>query len=165
MAVVTIKGTIVTNRDASPQVKSPAHLVRGKLFECCALVETNADDSIGSIYRLGWIKSSDRVSQILLSCDAITSGAGDIGLYRTTEDGGAVVDADLFASAQSIASALKNSDVTYEAQDINKSQMRVWEALGATSDPNLIYDVAMTLTAATTAAGTVVLKTRVAAAS
>ena len=56
MAVVTIKGTIVTNRDASPLVKSPAYLVRGALYESCGLVETNSDDSIGSKYLLGWLK-------------------------------------------------------------------------------------------------------------
>ena len=100
---------------------------------------------------------------MLLSCDAITSGAGDIGLYDTTENGGAVVDADFIASAQSIASALKNSDVTYEQQNIDQAQKMVGQVLGLSADPNKIYDIVMTLTAATTAAGTVVLKTRVAA--
>ena len=42
----------------------------------------------------------DRVSRVLLSCDAITTCAGDVGVYDIASvNSGAVIDADFFASA------------------------------------------------------------------
>lgn len=161
MAVVTTKAGAITNRDASPRALSDSIISKGMLKEAVGTIETNGDDSIGSKYVFAQVPSHARVSAVLLSCDGNnTTGAGNIGLYRTTDDGGAVVDADLFASAQVITSALTNSDVTHESgqygiEDIEKP---LWEALGLSEDPNLMYDVVMTLTAADDAADTVSLK-------
>ena len=71
-----------------------------------------------------------------------------------------MVDADHFASAQSIATALKNSDVTHESGvfDIDDVEKPLWEALGLTADPQRFYDIAVTLTAAAGSAGTVSAK-------
>jgi hypothetical protein len=89
-----------------------------------------------------------------------------VGVYKTARDGGAVVDVDFFGSAVSIASALSHSDITHEADpgdagagwgqaDVEKP---LWQALGLTADPYIEYDIALTLTAATTAAGTISVK-------
>jgi len=163
MAVVTLKGAAVSNRDASPKVISNSAIVKGQMNEAAGRITANSGDSIGSKYVLATIPSNARVSQVLLSCDgAATAGAADIGLYRTTLDGGAVVDADFFASAQSLASALANSDVTHESGvfGIEDTELFVWEALGLTEDPNLMYDVALTLTTAINAADDIALKVR-----
>lgn len=87
---------------------------------------------------------------------AITSAAGDIGLYRTTADGGAVVDADFFTAAASLATASAGTNVIggNVLAPANREK-RLWEALGLAADPVTYYDVAVTLTAAATAAGTV----------
>jgi len=161
MAVVTTKATAITNRDASPRELSNSRISKAQLFEAVGTVESVSGDSIGSIYLMGSIPSNARVSQVLLSCDGgNTTGIADIGLYDTTENGAAVVDADLFASAQALTSALVNSDVTHESavfgiEDVEKP---LWEALGLTEDPKKDYDVALTLTAASDAADTVSLK-------
>lgn len=161
MAVVTTKAGAVSNRDSSPRVLSDANISRGVLQEAVGTIETNGDDSEGSKYIFATIPSNARVSAVLLSCDGNnTSGAGDIGLYRTTADGGAVQDADFFASAQALGSALINSDVTHESgvygiEDIEKP---LWEALGLSEDPNTHYDVVMTLTTADDSADTISLK-------
>lgn len=167
MAVVTTKSTAVTNSDALPQTLSPQRIDGGRLRERVGFVEATATDSIGSVYRLMRINSVDRVSRLLLSCDAITTAAGNIGLYDVTAvNAGAVVDADFFASAQDLSAALANTDVTHEADaadagagfglaDIEKP---LWKALGLAADPGKQYDVAITLTAAATGAGTVSLK-------
>lgn len=167
MPVVTLKSLAVTNSDALPQTLSPQRIDGGRLRERVGFVEASATDSIGSVYRLMRINSVDRVSRLLLSCDAITTAVGDIGLYDVAAvNAGAVVDADFFASAQSLTAALVNQDVTHEADpadagagfglaDIEKT---VWQALGLASDPGKQYDVAITLTAAATGAGTVSLK-------
>lgn len=163
MAVVTTKAAAIVNRDATPRVPANARVSRADLKEGVGIVEGANGDSIASKFVYCSVPSSARVSEVLLSCDAIaTSGAMDIGLYKNTADGGAVVDADFFASAVVLTSALKNSDVTYESGvfDIDDSEKPLWEALGLASDPGLVYDVAGTLTAALGGAGTTVVKIR-----
>lgn len=167
MAVVTLKSTAVTNSDALPQTLSPQRIDGGRIRERVGFIEAGATDSIGSVYRLMRINSVDRVSRLLLSCDAITTAVGDIGIYDISSvNAGAVVDADFFASAQALTSALVNQDVTHEADaadagtgfglaDVEKP---LWQALGLASDPGKQYDVAVTLTAAATGVGTVVLR-------
>lgn len=160
MAVVDTKSTQITNLEASPVVKTAVYDTFAKVRRKAATVEAANGDSIGSTFRFFRVRSSDVVSALKLYCDAITSGAADVGLYDTLENGAAVVDADFFASAQSIASAIKTgteiqheSDV-FNIDDVNK---RVWEALGLTADPGKEYDVVATLTAAAAAAGTITL--------
>jgi hypothetical protein len=96
----------------------------------------------------------------IYSPDIGTTTISDIGLYRTAKDGGAVQDADFFASALSLKDgALNGVDVLHEAAvfTIANSGKELWEALALTSDPSVFYDVAFTLTAAADATGTVKL--------
>lgn len=165
MATVSVSSTQITNRDASPRVMSNARITRGSLLCSCGTVETSAADDIGSKYKLAQIPSNACVKQLLLSCDSLgTAGAADIGIYQTTDNGGAVVDQDFFASAQALTSALANSDVTFEANGADASydksmvEKPLWQALGLTADPKRDYDVVATLTAATVSAGTVSLQ-------
>lgn len=163
MAVVALKATPLSNSDSVPRVPNTSFFQNGAIKEDIGASSVADGDSIGSTFRLARISSSVRVSQLLLSCGAVTAAAADIGLYRTAADGGAVVDADFFASAQSIASALTHTDVTYESGVValaNRGK-RIWEQLGLTADPFLDYDVALTLTAAASGgAGGVELKVR-----
>lgn len=88
----------VTNLDATPPVALDKRLFNGILKEQVGTVEIAAADDNGSVYRLGRVHSSWRISEMTLFNDAITSGAVfDVGLYRTAADGGAVVDANAFA--------------------------------------------------------------------
>ena len=163
MAVVTTKATAISNRDSSPKVITNANIVKGSLHEAVGTLEAASGDSSGSTYILASIPSNARISQVLLSCDGgATAGAGDIGLYRSTLDGGAAVDADLFASAQALTTALTNSDVTHESgvfgiEDVEKM---AWEALGLSADPCVHYDVVLTLTTGINAADTISLKVK-----
>lgn len=162
MAVVNLKSQVVTDLDASPVVKANPLEVGGTIREAIGVVQTNADDSSGSTYRMLRLPSRARVTEVLLSSDdSGTTGLTDIGLYLSDE--GAVEDADFFASAVDIkAAALSQSDVTYESGVIapqNQSK-RLWEQLGKTTDPDVEYDVALTLTEAVTAATDIALKVR-----
>lgn len=169
MAVVTTKATAVTNADAATQTNNSQKIAGGRLRESVGTIEAVSGDSIASVYRLARVGSGVRISQIMLSCDAITTCAGDVGVYDVAAvNGGAVVDADFFASAQSLATALVNTDVTHEADaadagsgfglaDVEKP---LWQALGLSADPNKLYDIAVTLTAAAGSAGTVSMKVR-----
>lgn len=169
MAVVTTKSATVTNRDATPRVFSNARVAQAEMKEAVGFVEAVNGDSIASKYIFASVPSNARVSQVLLSCDAIAvSGAGDIGIYKSVPDGGTVVDADFFASAQVVTAALVNSDVTHEADAADAGagfgladcEKPLWEALGLSADPGIWYDVVMTLTTATGGAGTIGLKVR-----
>lgn len=163
MAVVTTKATVISNRDSSPKVLSNSNLIKGALQEATGWVTAANGDSTASKYIFATIPSNARVSQVLLSCDgAATTGIANIGIYQTTENGGAVVDADHFASAQALTSALVNSDVTHESgvYGIEDSEKPLWEALGLSEDPKRDYDVVATLTEAMDAADDIVLKVR-----
>lgn len=165
MAVVNVKSNGISNRDAVPAVLSNPILNRSNLEEAEGNVAVTNGNSIASIFRLCSVPSNARISQLLLSCGAITSAAADVGVYQKTAlDGsaGAVVSAAFFGSAVSIATALSNSDITNESgtYDIDLQEMPLWQALGLSSDPGLMYDICATLTAAATATGKLGLKVR-----
>lgn len=166
MAVEARKSTAITNATATPPVINSANIEKGNLRESQGFANIVNADSIGSTYRLARIRSSDRMSQILLYAPDIgTTTAGDLGLYRTNADGGAVVDVDFFASAISLnGGALNGSDVTFEAGAagglITNGEKRIWECLGLTADPYLEYDITLTLTGAADASGTALFRFR-----
>jgi len=67
-----------------------------------------------------------------------------------------VVDADFFASALSLnGGALSKSEQIFESGVITiaNSEKMIWEHLGLAADPQLTYDVALTLTADADATG------------
>lgn len=164
MAVVTTKSGAITNRDTTPQVQNSAYLSGGMVRESVGTVEAANGDSIGSKYILASVPSNARISQILLYCDDVgTTTAADFGLYQTTLNGSAVVDADLFGSAISLSGGpLNGTDITHESAvfDPDDVEKQLWSALGLSSDPCLMYDVVATLTGAADAAGTISLKIR-----
>jgi len=102
------------------------------------------------------------VSAIYFQSAAQTAGKFDIGVYRNNEDGGAVVDADLFASAVDCASAVVRTDVTNESTNntIAKQHQQLWEAAGLSEDPKTTLDIALTVvtTDVTTGTGAVALE-------
>lgn len=163
MAVEAIKSTVIGNADSVPSVINSAQIANGRMRFMRGKAPVDAAASIGSTYRLMRVKSNDLIAQLLLDCTAITSAAGDIGVYQTADNGGAVVDADLFASAQSLATALRGTDVTRESGVITVANMEkpLWELLSLTEDPQRDYDIAITLTAAATAAGDLALSATV----
>lgn len=167
MAVVTVKSTQITNRDATPRVIANGPVTAGMVQSFAATAEAANGDSIASKYIMGSIPSNAYGEVVKLYCDAITSGAADVGIYRTTVDGGAVVDVDFYASAQSIASAITTgTEIQHEADATDAGsgfgladlEKPLWQRLGLSADPGVMYDIVVTLTAATTAAGTIGLR-------
>lgn len=162
MAVVTVKSQAITDQDAGTAVL--ATVANGNVRSSVGNTALNGvlnGDSIGSTYRLVRVPSNARMTDLSLFTTAITSGAADVGLYRTAADGGAVVDADFFIAAQSIATASPGLNVIggNALSPANRSK-RLWEALNLTADPGIYYDITLTLTAATTAAGTMGLEAK-----
>jgi len=162
MAVELVKATAITNADATPPVLTSTKIGGGRSYSALGTAELTATASIASIVRFCRVPSNAVMTDVVLKCDAITSGAGDIGLYDTLANGSAVVDADFFASAQSIATALPGTSVIHESGvlGVEDVELELWQVLGLSADPQKQYDVALTLTAAATAAGTVSLVCR-----
>lgn len=161
MAVEARKSSLVTNADAVPAVLNNPRVDGGfERIEVATVAVTNAD-STGSTYRMFRVPSNAVMTDLrIYSPDIGTTTIADIGLYRTAKDGGAVQDADFFASALSLKDgALNGVDVLHEAAvfTIANSGKELWDALGLTSDPSVFYDVALTLTGDADATGTVKL--------
>lgn len=155
-ATEAIKSTIITNADATPATINTAQLANGRERSMRGVVTATTTKDAGSTYRFFRIKSNDLVKQLLL--DNASWGASctaDFGLYKTAADGGAVVDADFFASAVDMNTANRALDITRESGVITVANMEkpVWELLGLSADPQIEYDVVATLVAATAATG------------
>lgn len=155
-AVVAVKSTPLTNADNTPVVLNRANVARSRILHNRGICTAANGDSIASTFRFCRIKSNDMVKAVII--DNATWGAActmDIGLYQTPNNGGAVVDADFFASAVDMNAANRALDVTRESGVITVANMekRVWELLGLTADPQREYDVTGTLVAAAAAAG------------
>lgn len=155
-----VSSTLISNRAALPRVANDPWTNARLKTTGPGIVEVSTSEDVGDILNFAYIPSNALVHRVLLSCDAIAAtGAMDIGLYRTADDGGAAVDVDLFADGQVVTAALKNSDVTHESgiygiEDKNKP---LWEALNLSEDPNVTYVIAGTITADMGGAGTIVV--------
>lgn len=165
MAAVNTKATIITNADADPKVKNSQILFNGVVREQVGTLEIAAADDTASVYRLARVHSSWRISQLTAFCDAITSGTDyDFGLYRTADDGGAVVDANAYADGQTLASAsLTGLELLFEggsAKGVEKIEQAVWQDAGYTSDPGYWLDICATGDTPGSGAGTLSLRTR-----
>jgi hypothetical protein len=167
MAVEHIKSTPVTNSDTLPRTLNNARVTSMEMREAVGLVEASAAASVGSTYRFCRVPSHARISQILFASDASgATGQVDVGVYQTAANGGAVVDADFFATALDPGgAAIASVDITHESgtgtpYTIDKAEMPFWQALGLTSDPQRDYDIVATVTEIIADATTMVLKAR-----
>ena len=150
MAVVNRNSTSIANAVAEPIVLNSPINGYAEQREVSGVIASAATDDATSIGRFHRIPSNARVSQVLLHCLlATTAGAIDIGIYDTADNGGAVVDADFFASALALTTPDKlNLDVTFESgvYTVVNADKALWQALGLTVDPKKDYDVAYTIT-------------------
>jgi len=163
MAVDHLKSTPITNADSLPRIANNSFVTGGELRASVGTLETIAAGSVGSTYRLARVPSTARVHRVIFAADASgATGQLDIGLYQTAENGGAVVDADFFASAiDPGGGAIAPTDVTHESGEypIEDAEMPLWKALGLSADPFVEYDIAATaVTEAMANASTLTLK-------
>lgn len=167
MAVdLTLKGTSITNREATPRVLNNNGLGEGGDEKCVYgyIASVTASLSATSIIRLVSVPSNALVSALFIQSAAQAAGKFDIGLYRTNSDGGAVVDQDFFATAVDCASAVVQTDILNESgtNTIAKQAQPIWQAAGMTSDPKAMLDICATVitTDVTTGTGALSLRAR-----
>lgn len=146
MAITNRTGTAISNATANPTTFNTPPRSPGRLVRVQEVITSAADDDATSVYRFFRVKSSDIVASVQISCaDATTAGALNVGLYAISENGGAVVDADLFASAFALTNGpYSNVDITFESGEYThaEAQKPLWEVLGLSADPCTEYDVA-----------------------
>jgi hypothetical protein len=143
--MANVNSTWIANMVATPKVLTDSNKSVGRLKEASSVATTSATQTANDTVRLVRVPSNARISQVLLgAADATTAGAINIGVYQTEANGGAVVDADLFASALDLTGGpMNNLDCTFESGEYTfaESALPLWQVLGLTTDPKRDYDI------------------------
>jgi len=165
MADENVSSTQVANAEASPIVFNDANVDGGVLREVIGILETTlAAAGTGSIYRMVRVPSNARISELFVMTDDMgTTGDINVGIHQTSDNGGLVVDADLFASAIDVnAAAVGMTSILHESGQITLDEtiLPLWGVLGLTSDPGIDYDITIMPSEAFTATGTMLIKCR-----
>lgn len=145
-----------------------AGIAHARLRKHIARISDPSDAAAAAdVLRFCRLRSSWRIHAIAVSASAAwTGGTLDLGLHEAgTDHDGAVVDADLFASALDIATGFGRSDGFVESttlvdEDRGKT---VWElaAIGAasyTADPGIDFEITGTLGGTPAGPGEVVVE-------
>ena len=159
MATEALKSTIITNADA--HVANDKRIDGGIIKVCVATFEVGAFDAL-STYRVCRLPANCRLTFLGYSCDAMTGGPLDIGVYQTTYNGGAVVDLDVLATDVVVTSAINTTELNHlwDVLDVAKIQMPLWQLIGVATEPirGWEYDIVVTTSTAVTVGGTLSVK-------
>lgn len=156
MAVVDLAASTITD-----EVNNEPWKVGGTsgevLFATSGLATIASGNDDGSVYRICRVPSNARVMSIRLFTAGVTGGtAYEVGLYLSA--GGAVKDADCYASAVNVTSAMAGTEVAFEARAITASRNKAWQDAGDSSDPGGYYDLALTGTTVGSADATILVQ-------
>ncbi len=148
MAVETAKSALITARDAvPPTAPKVVEAAAGPLKSVYAKVTVAVSASSASRYIFCSVPSNARLRELKVMCTTLGSDTTmDFGLWKTAKDGSAVVDQDRLASALVVGSPIAESsynNVLSESADTAFTDLGkpLWELLGLSTDPGLIYDV------------------------
>jgi hypothetical protein len=148
--MANVNSTLIGNAVATPKVFTTSNQGVGRVFSAKSVATVSATQASGDTIRMVRVPSNARIDAVLLTTgDATTAGAIDIGVYQTVDNGGAVVDADLFASALALTGGpFTRSDQTWESTQYTyaESCLPLWQVLGLTADPAREYDIVATVT-------------------
>lgn len=148
---------IITNRDSNPVALTSANNgSMGNAFSTYGHVPVTTGEVSGNILRLLQLPSNARLNEVSLYSTALGGTcAGNIGFYRNTRDGGAIVGSgNQLGSAVSLVSAVNGAEQSGSITPITRAQP-LWQVLGFAADPRTTFDLAITLTANVAAAGSV----------
>lgn len=148
---------IITNRDASSVALTNANNgAMGSNFSTYGHVPVTTGEIAGNILRLATIPSNARLTEVSLYSTALGGTcAGNIGFYRNTRDGGAIIaGGNTLGSAVSLVSAVNGAEQVGSITPVQRAQP-LWQVLGFAADPRTTFDLAITLTVAVTTPGSV----------
>ena len=158
-----LKSAPITNRDAVPLVLNDGRVERANLKEAIGVATSTSAAATGSTYTLVSVPSSARITDLILICGAQgTACTLDVGVYRNTQDGGAAVDADFFATAVDVSAALAGTNITNESgtNTIAKQQQPLWQAAGMSADPKSTLDIVGVIVGPVVSGNPICLKAR-----
>ena len=159
--MANVNSTWIGNAVAVPIVLTEPAKSVGTVKSAKSVATVSATQAANDTIRMVRVPSNARIDAVLLTTgDATTAGAVNIGVWQTVENGGAVVDADLFASALALTGGpFVNSDQTWESGEYTyaESCLPLWEVLGLSADSNREYDIAATVTTTGDGMGTVLV--------
>lgn len=167
MAVVNILSGQLTNFAATPVVLSGSYYSGGGDFTATDICAMGASDSAASTYRICKIPSNAMVTDVRLMNDANTSGTSyKIGVLLPAGGGVVVAGSDAIlvpagtslAAARSVWTSLFFPAVAGASAAVANVKSRLWELLGLTADPDLVYEVAVTAVTAGSAGGNVAVQ-------
>jgi hypothetical protein len=163
MAVVNLKSVNITKMDAGEKVYVGKY--RSPLKSISAYMQINNTDSIGSVYRLIRVSSSDRLAGLTLLNGGVAGvTSAKFGLYDIPSNGGAIVGSgNQYANAFDLTTGTDGTQIGFKNRGITAINNYVWEDAGLTQDPDKYYDICITLGAAATADGYVGLIASIAA--
>lgn len=160
MATVSRLSAQQTNRDASPRILNNGGGAGGYARAAGGGCNIATGDNSPSKYNFFQLPSNAVLSSLRVFWNGTggTTTAFHLGLYSTTEQGGGVIDEDLFATAINLASAVNGTDIVCEAGVSGTTsglvlEKPLWERLGLSADPQTFYDVKAVLSAVADNAG------------
>ena len=152
MAVTNRNSTQVANAVATPAVRNNSIAADAVKRSALGYVANAADDDATSIHRIARVPWDACVRGIKLTTgDASTAGAINVGVYypvgHPNSAAGAVVDADLFASAFALTNGpYQRAEITDQTQySLTERLQPLWQAAGLTSNPGGYADIAATI--------------------
>ncbi len=114
-----------------------------KVQKCRASIAAAASGA--TVYLMGRVHSNDSI-HLLKVGNTANGGSGAITVGLNSINQGATVSAALFATGISTVSAVVPADLRYSTLTASTAGQRVWELLALSADPNLDYDLSVTLT-------------------
>lgn len=162
MAVVNILSTQLTNFGSTPVVLTGSYLTGGNDFTATDVCAMGASDSNNSVYRFFKIPSNALITDIRVMNDANTSGTSyKCGLLLPNGGSTVVSGSDAIfipagttmASARNVWTSLYFPAIAGNSAAVANVTKRVWELLGLSSDPDAVYDLAVTAVTAGSAGG------------
>jgi len=154
--MANVNTSLISNFEATPQVKNAAHELHGvKRVAQGSIALASGDLSATDTVMLAPVPSNASITSIKIFNDDLDSGStitADVGVFNTSVE---AQDDDAYASAITDlrAAVTTGTEVAFEARDINKMGQQVWEDAGASSDPGGHYYIGLTFDAAGNTAG------------
>jgi len=164
MGVANTKSTGITNSDAGfPSVHNNNFLVKGPMYCAAGTAAVVAADASGSVYRFARVPSGCRVHGMRIFSDAISGAtSATVGLYNiqdTAGNQGAAVSAALFATGIDLSVAQTEPyDVIFNNLGISNVEKRLWELLGLSADPMIMYDICVVGTTLSSSSGNIAMQ-------
>lgn len=167
MAVVNVNSNQLTNVYATPSVRNNAFLTGANDWTATDVCAAGATDSANSTYRFCQIPSNAVILNVAVMNDANTTGTSYKCGVLLPNSGGVVVagsDAILIPSGTTMASArnvwtnLFFPAVAGSGAAVANVTKRIWELLGLASDPDAVYEIAITAVTPGTAGGNMALQ-------